>query len=865
MRRLIILCCWLPPDTSSLDIELKNRNNSLVEGYSLHWYEIRQIIGQGGFGITYLAKDNNLHRQVAIKEFMPEDFATRESDSTVHPKNGEYKKLYDWGLQRFIDEARTLAKFNHPNIVRVLSVFEENNTAYMIMEYEQGRDLSSIYKEPARLSEEELLGIFIPVMDGLSLVHNAGFIHRDIKPANIYIRDNNTPLLLDFGSARQSIGDKTKTLTSLVTFGYAPFEQYNEGSGKQGPWTDIYSLGASLYTAVTGNKPADALHRGGGFIDKGEDTYEPASIVARGEYSDNFLLAIDRALMFKIEDRPADILQCADMLLGKIQAPELPDFMKGSSSERKAKLAANPSAINGSGNELNRFAGQEPGRSPATISELSSGIGTGVELPKISTRESMQGLVNARVVSNGRSNETVAKNKTPPQVSPGGLSDVAQGNISESEYRQMKKGIKRDGPTRHGPVKPQLIGARSGKSRLRILLLMMGVAGLAAAGWYFYQLPVAQDASEVLQLEQQKQKELHKQRLRQAEQAKVRKAKAKQREDRRQKKKRIDRLIAAAERAFSNGDYVKPTEKSAYTYYRQILKLQAGHTAAVDGLKNTEKELLNLARSAYFDKHYQQSLNYLQQLEIVNPDSSTAGVLLNRIKTEQKQKSQISAWVVEAKKHIKNKRLTKPSGNNAYEVYQKILIQQPQNAYALEGVENIRQHYIALFKKHISAMQLKKAERDILTMKKIFVSVADIKKMQKALKLSQRKQRAIAQANKKSVPVKQVEKKLNIEHASQKVSQFKTALQSGNRRELKQISQYMAGREKFVNDLLEQYKKINVRISNFKLIANENKAHAQIVMYDLVDIKGRNVSPGGWGQFEIILSYNSRNQLKVIW
>jgi len=187
----------------------KNKN-SLPEGYLLHWYEIKRVIGRGGFGITYLAHDTNLDRYVAIKEFMPEDFATRESDSTVHPKTSDQKNLYEWGLERFVKEARTLAKFNHPNIVHVQSVFEENNTAYMIMEYAQGEDLSLIYKKEPKFTEEQFLDTFIPVMDGLALIHNAGFIHRDIKPANIYICDNNSPLLLDFGSARQSIGGKTK-------------------------------------------------------------------------------------------------------------------------------------------------------------------------------------------------------------------------------------------------------------------------------------------------------------------------------------------------------------------------------------------------------------------------------------------------------------------------------------------------------------------------------------------------------------------------------------------------------------------------------------------------------------------------------
>jgi serine/threonine protein kinase len=315
-----------------------SNNQALEKGYKLHWYEIRSVIGRGGFGITYLAHDTNLDREVAIKEFMPKDFAIREGDSTVHPQTGEQGKLYEWGLEKFIAEARTLAKFNHPNIVRVLSVFSENNTAYMVMDFVHGKDLATVYQESPPFTETQFLDTFIPIMDGLILVHKVGFIHRDIKPANIYICENGTPLLLDFGSARQAMSGKNQALTSLVTLGYAPFEQYSEGSGQQGPWTDIYALGASIYVGITGHKPADALNRSISFMDKGIDTYQPVSLLQKGHYSENFLLSIDKALLLKIEDRPADIMEWADMLLGKTPAPPLPDYLLNPPEEDKTQI-----------------------------------------------------------------------------------------------------------------------------------------------------------------------------------------------------------------------------------------------------------------------------------------------------------------------------------------------------------------------------------------------------------------------------------------------------------------------------------------------------------------------------------------------
>ena len=239
-------------------------HHALPEGYTLHWYEIDSVLGQGGFGITYLARDTNLDQPVAIKEFLPSDLATRTRDSAVHPLSAGHSDTYGWGLNRFLTEARTLAKFRHANIVRVLSVFEANNTAYMVMEYERGESLENLLRQK-RLGggEQTLEDILLPLLDGLERVHETGFIHRDIKPSNIYLREDGVPVLLDFGSARLALGVETRTLTSLVSPGYAPFEQYNatRDSDKQGPWTDIYALGATLHRAVTGKGPVDAAAR----------------------------------------------------------------------------------------------------------------------------------------------------------------------------------------------------------------------------------------------------------------------------------------------------------------------------------------------------------------------------------------------------------------------------------------------------------------------------------------------------------------------------------------------------------------------------------------------------------------------------
>jgi len=287
----------------------KIHRNSLKPGYKILWYEIKEVLGQGGFGITYLAYDPNLEKHVAIKEYLPIELAVREGDFSVHPVTDDHGKQYKWGLEKFIAEARTLSRFDHPNIVRVLSVTEENNTAYMVMSYEHGQSLQEKLKGKKTLEEAELLKILIPILGGLQQIHNAGFIHRDIKPDNIFIRNDGSPVLLDFGSARQALGEQTKTLTSLISPGYSPFEQYSSKGNEQGEWTDIYGLGATLYRSIVGVAPQDAIDRSNAILKTSKDIIVTAVEIGQGKYSERFLKAIDHALNFKPEDRPQSIAE----------------------------------------------------------------------------------------------------------------------------------------------------------------------------------------------------------------------------------------------------------------------------------------------------------------------------------------------------------------------------------------------------------------------------------------------------------------------------------------------------------------------------------------------------------------------------
>jgi len=278
-------------------------------------YRIARVLGAGGFGVTYLADEIALARLVTIKEYFPSDIAARSGGIEAAPRSRDCARDYRWGLDRFIEEAQTLAKFDHTNIVRVYRYFRANNTGYMVLHFEEGRSLKNWLKSLGRAPrQKELDTILAPLLDALELIHKADFLHRDIAPDNVIIRKSGDPVLIDFGSARGEIASHTKTISALVKPGYSPYEQYAETSRRQGPWTDIYALGATLYHAVTGKRPPDAPSR------MVKDELIAAREAALSSYRAGFLKAIDRALELNIEARPQSIAAWR----GDLLAPDPP-------------------------------------------------------------------------------------------------------------------------------------------------------------------------------------------------------------------------------------------------------------------------------------------------------------------------------------------------------------------------------------------------------------------------------------------------------------------------------------------------------------------------------------------------------------
>lgn len=276
-------------------------------------YLLGKVLGKpGGFGISYLALDLHLNIKLAIKEFFPTHLIARAQDGkSVVPNDPKQKDIYHEGLQGFLKEAQTLARFDHANVVRVRNYFEANGTAYLVMDYYEGLNISEWMHTNGLFSEQSAIQLMMPILDGLREVHRSGILHRDIKPENIYIAQNNRPILLDFGAARAAVGAKSQNMSVVLTPGFAPMEQY-AASGKQGAWTDIYACGATLYYMVTGRIPIEAMDR----LD--EDAL-PSPQQIRPEISKTFSDILLNSLALKPEARPQTILAFQDALLALLQ------------------------------------------------------------------------------------------------------------------------------------------------------------------------------------------------------------------------------------------------------------------------------------------------------------------------------------------------------------------------------------------------------------------------------------------------------------------------------------------------------------------------------------------------------------------
>ena len=317
------LGAWIRKETAKTGILAPSKmpsqaNCALPPGFQLDQYRIERQLSLGGFSIVYLARDAH-GMAVAIKEYLPNSLALRKEGETEPQVSEEHRLAFRYGMKCFFEEGRSLAKLMHPNVVRVLNFFRANGTVYMVMQFERGRTLHDyIRKHRGEVKEMLIRAVFARMLNGLREVHAHKLMHLDIKPSNIYLRNDGTPVLLDFGAARQTLMSDQPVLKPMYTPGYAAPEQYEKGA-QLGPWTDIYSVGASLHACIVGSPPPRADER------VQEDRLQPLARTQAGRYSQQLLELVDWCLHLDPQQRPPSVYALQKALIHQENAPERPE------------------------------------------------------------------------------------------------------------------------------------------------------------------------------------------------------------------------------------------------------------------------------------------------------------------------------------------------------------------------------------------------------------------------------------------------------------------------------------------------------------------------------------------------------------
>ncbi len=866
--------------------------NDLEAGFEILWYKIESVLGRGGFGITYLATDTNLGQLVAIKEYLPHDFASRSGDSTVQPVSQEQEDMYSWGLERFMSEAQTLAKFKHHNIVRVLSVFKHNNTGYMVMEYEQGRPLNDIYKEKKTLTQSELEAIYLPIIDGLSQVHKVGFIHRDIKPANIYIRDEDgSPVLLDFGAARQAVGGKTRTLTSMLSIGYAPFEQYNDGSGKQGPWTDIYALGACLHQGITGQKPTESTLRGMALLHDEPDPFEPLSLQNIKGYSPEFLRAIDQGLMLQIHDRPQTLEEFTSMLKGEIRLPDLPPredkkpapINNDRTVIRQVKGAFHDNSIQDTDNVATERititeameAGQipsdkvadnvdvklEPGKQPAPKAEAKTGFFTS-KMKLLTGGIALLVLVISSVII-----------FSPDEKSP---EQVKQEQIRQAQIKQEKDSkvqIKTllgkaddyyDDGTLVGKGKDNALSlykqvltldadnkdARNGLQKISRKLLSSAENSIDNKDYTRAEASLTIVAS--IDPDFPGLKTLQKQLSSQVKSE--------------SKFEQLEILLGKAQNALNEGQIYSPEANSAYSYFKQALTIDPENINATLGLSEVADTILLDARKALGNNKYTEAKKLADLVESISPNKPA----LADIKQLMATSSRLQDFIARADKAYSNQQYTSPASNNALDLYNQVLSISPGNAHAISRIGKMADFYAGKARSQIRSGRLSTAQNNINTLRQHFPDYAGTARLQADLN---KKQDQIDAA--KADPLKGI-RHLIPTGINQKqgddlvvqdiVGQFIQNFKTRNIKNLKRVAQLNAQQEGLYTSLFKLYQSMNLKMipSTFTVNKSKGVASVKFQITDLIDKNGNNVqTSANWTQVNLSIRKKSGVWLKA--
>lgn len=657
----------------------------LRSGFKILWYQIESVLGRGGFGITYLARDENLGQLVAIKEYLPFAFAARSGDSTVQPVSAEKQDIFSLGLKRFMREAQMLARFKHPNIVRVLSVFKHNNTGYMVMEYERGETLSSVYKRKKKLKQHELEDIFYPIIDGLSYVHKAGVIHRDIKPSNIYIRSDGSPVLIDFGAARQSID--SVSLPSMFSVGYTPFEQYHNSSDKQGPWTDVYALCATMYQGITGEKPQESTIRGMALLHHEPDPYKPLSRLGIKSYTPAFLQTIDRALMLRIYDRPQTLDDFLGMLKGEIGLSDLPaippaDYEPMEIGNRTI-IGLNKQKYVGDDTDLKLELTEEPTDDVPDVAEH-SGDDTELDLTEEPTDDEPDEAEG--------SGDDVELYRTEYQAHH--EPDEAEGSGDVTDQRTTTEAIAYTPKDRTHIAHAAATSERTPpfhrfkRERLKrpeVLLIVAVIIAIIVAG---AMLSLAEISPQELP-------EISTQEARQNQ---------------------VDGLLKKADKLISLDKYYDENATGALGIYQLILAWEPGNLAAKNGIKIVGQYYLLQAQQYINNGDYSQAGASIEIVNAIDPGFPGLKITeqrLDEILSIDKNKQQIDLLLSQADTALKKGLVYEPDKKAALFYYQNVLSLNPDNVTAKLGLLDIVEILITGAQSALNNGDLKQAESKV--------------------------------------------------------------------------------------------------------------------------------------------------------
>ncbi len=847
--------------------------NDLETGFEILWYRIDSVLGRGGFGITYLATDTNLNQLVAIKEYLPHDFATRSDDSTVQPASKEQEDMFSWGLERFMSEAQTLAKFRHPNIVRVQSVFKHNNTGYMVMEYEHGRPLNEVYKEKVVLTQKELEDIYYPIIDGLAAVHKEGFIHRDIKPANIYIRNDGSPVLLDFGAARQALGTQTHALTAMLTVGYAPFEQYNEGSGKQGPWTDIYSICACLYQGIKGLKPVEASMRGMALIHDEVDPCIPLSQSNIEGYQHAFLRGIDQGLMIQIHDRPQSLEELMGMLQGDIELEDLPPRPEIIKPKNFDKTVIRPLKRAFKGLDIRKRKKpkqdqQVSGKQsiPPTLNTAYSQKTTVVSVPDkpevswVKKWGAMLAAVTAVIIM-----LTIAFVFWPGTSKKNAI-DAAGVNPSVTATSQDKRRQKinqlleqadqfylagnyfnaqtDDALDRYLQIRSLDEQNKEANSRLdNIAQTLLGEADQLIKSDNFEQARIRLEAVTLVDPAYAGLNSLQTQLMESAQAAK--------------KHAQLEALLEQAHQAMNTGHLYAPLENSALEIYRSVLSLDPGNVSARLSINQISETVFQDARKALASEQYTLANKLVLMLEQISP----ANPKLAEIKKELSKNNRLNQLIADADKAYSKQRYTTPSEGSAVSLYREILEQYPENEHAKLRLKNIANWYAKGVSNAVNAKKTKTAEYKLNILRKYFPGYTGIRKLEADLKKIKS-----TPAKTLAVPVDVNQQRDDAVVVEDIVGRFVLYFKKRDIRQLKQVAKLSRDQEDLYTNLFNLYRSLDLKLvaQSFTINRTDGVAAAKFQISDLVDQKGRTVTTSAnWTKLSLLVRKEKGSWLKV--